>query len=348
MVKAMSDSVWADPALRAAWARADYGAVLREYRRASGASQGSVAGLTGLTQGAVSRIEAGLRVVETSSVIARIAEGLQVPVELGGVEPAPGRDRWAPDPELRERLVHAHARGRTDQPTARWIAVVLREHRRAEDAVGGRDLWPVVLAQLDTVTRLIPSASARAVDELLALSAEHAHWLSWVAHCEDQPGAARSWLDVAHGWAVEGGNQDLASWITRVRAYYALAAGDPLRALRAAEASQHGALTPAARGVAVHEAAMAAAAAGDRDGARRLADEAYALALQAPDEEARPGWLYWLTPTRAALQRADAAYATRDWSTAAAGFSMALPGLAGCPRDRAYYEHRMQDARSRA
>lgn len=352
MVNAMSDSVWADPALRAAWARADYAAVFRGYRRATGISQDRLAALTQLTQGGVSRIEAGRRTVEASSVIARIATGLRVPPELGGAVDTHGPEggRWAPGPELRERLAHAHARGRADQPTARWIGTVLRQHRRAEDAIGGRDLWPVVAAQLDTVTRLIPSATSRAADELLVLSAEHAHWLSWVAHCEAQHGAAHTWLDLAHGWAVEAGSTDLASWITRVRAYYSLAAGDPLRALRTAEAAQHaaGQLSPAAAGVAAHTAAMAAAAAGDRDRARRLADEAHTLALCAPDEEDRPGWLYWLDPTRAALQWADAAYAVRDWSAAAEGIRVALPQLEGYPRDYAYYEQRMADAQVRA
>lgn len=345
----MTDSVWADPALRAAWARADWPGVFRAYRRAAGISQGRLAELTGLTQGAVSRVESGQRAVQSAAVIARITEGLEVPVELGGVAESAGRTstHWMPGPELRERLAHAHVRGRTDQPTARWIAAVLRQHRRAEDAVGGRDLWPVVAAQLDAVTRLIPSASPRAVDDLLTLSAEHAHWLSWVAHCEAQHGAAYAWLDLAHGWATEAGSADLASWITRVRAYYTLVSGDPVRALRAAEAAQYGSLSPAARGVAVHTAAMAAAAAGDRDRARRLADEAYDLALRTPDEGDRPGWLYWLTPTRAALQRADAAYATRDWAAAATGFSAALPGLAEYPRDQAYYETRMRDAAAR-
>lgn len=341
---------WTDPALRAAWARADWAAVFRAYRRAAGISQTRLAERVGFTQGAVSRIEAGHRTVTSAAVVARITEGLRVPVELGGTMEQPNTPRWAPDPALRERLAHAHARGRADIPTARWIATVLREHRRAEDAVGGRDLWGVVRAQLDTVTRLIPSATSRAADELLALSAEHAHWLSWVAHTDGAHGAAHGWLDLAHGWATDAGSADLRSWITRVRAYYNLTAGDPVRALRTAEVAQHAerALSPAAAGIAAHTAAMAAAAAGDRDRARRLADDAYDLTLRVADETERPGWLYWLDPTRAALDRADVAYAVRDWTTAADGIRAALPQLTAYPRDHAYYEQRMRDAAARA
>jgi hypothetical protein len=93
---------------------------------------------------------------------------------------------------------------------------------------------------------------------------------------------------------------------------------------------------------------MAAAACAERDLARRWADEAHELALQAPDAGERPGWLYWLDPARATLQRADAAYACREWADAVAGFREALPALAGCPRDYAYYMARLADAEQRA
>ncbi|MGW0586046.1 XRE family transcriptional regulator, partial [Streptomyces sp. NPDC002920] len=106
-------------------------------------------------------------------------------------------------------------------------------------------------------------------------------------------------------------------------------------------------LSPAAEAVAVHQAAMAAAQLGERDRAGRLADEAHGLALAAPHEEERPGWLYWLDPARARLQSADAAYACQRWTDAAAGFREALPALAGFPRDHAYYRARLEDAERR-
>jgi hypothetical protein len=142
----------------------------------------------------------------------------------------------------------------------------------------------------------------------------------------------------------------MASWAQRVRAYYSLDNGDPVRALRTAEAARvvgRRPLSPAAEAVAVHQAAMAAAACAERDLARRWADEAHELAVQAWDEGDRPGWLYWLDPARATLQRADAAYACREWADAAAGFREALPALEGFPRDQAYYQARLEDADQR-
>ncbi|MEU9972361.1 helix-turn-helix transcriptional regulator [Streptomyces sp. NPDC051014] len=342
--------LWADGRLRAAWAARDWPTLIRRYRALAGISQQRFGELVGVDQGYVSRLERGRARVTSEDVVARFKEGLHVPIELGGVAERGIGHRWAPPTELRERMARAHATGHVDLRTAEWIGRVLAEHRRAEDEVGGRDLWPVVRSQLDSVTELIPRAAGEAADRLMLLAAEHAHWMSWVAWKEQEPGAALTWIDLAHGWAVDGGHSDMASWAQRVRAHYSLDRGDPVRALRTAEAARYaapGRLSPAAESVAVYQAAMAAAACAERDRARRLSDEAQELALRAQDAADRPGWLYWLDGTRARLQHADVAYACRAWSDAAAGFREALPALAGYPRDFAYYKGRLDDAQRR-
>ncbi|MGW4686292.1 helix-turn-helix domain-containing protein [Streptomyces sp. NPDC004244] len=339
--------LWTQPRLRAAWARQDWAQILREYRRAAGISQRGLEAVIGLPQPHISAIESGRRRVTSADVIARLTEGLCVPPELRGLPSAPGPDDWGPPAELRERIAHGHATGRTDLRTADWIGRVLAQHRRAEDEIGGRDLWPVVRSQLDSVTRLIPGTSGKAADRLMLLAAEHAHWLSWVAHSEGRTGAALAWLDLALGWAMDGSHRDMTSWVHRVRSYYALQHGDPRRAERTAQAGRTGQPSPAAAAAAAHQEAMAAAALGDRDRARRLSDEAVRLAARVPDEADRPGWLYWLDPTRARLEAASAAAACQDWAAAAAGFREALPELTGYPRDHAHYRARMEDAERR-
>jgi transcriptional regulator with XRE-family HTH domain len=344
-----SRGLWADVRLRTAWVRQDWAAILREYRRAAGLSQRELEPYVGMPQPHISAIESGRRQVTSAEVMARITEGLQVPPELFAATTRSDLEEWGPPTELRERIAHGHATGRTDLRTADWIGEVLAQHRRAEDEVGGRDLWPVVRSQLDAVTRLIPGTAGPAADRLMLLAAEHAHWLSWVAAQNGRPGAALAWIDLAHGWAVDGGDADMASWAHRIRAYYSLSHGDPVRALRTAEAGRFAVgLSPAAASAATHQAAIAAAALSERDRARRLADEAYQLALQVPDEADRPGWLYWLDPARAQLQAADAAYACQDWEAAAEGIRTALPDMGGYPRDRAYYQARMEQAQRRA
>jgi transcriptional regulator with XRE-family HTH domain len=344
-----SRGLWADVRLRAAWVRQDWAAILREYRRAAGLSQRELEPYVGMPQPHISAIESGRRQVTSAEVMARITEGLHVPPELTAAANRPDLEEWGPPTELRDRIAHGHSIGRTDMRTADWIGEVLAQHRRAEDEVGGRALWPVVRSQLDAVTLLIPGTAGPAADRLMLLAAEHAHWLSWVAAQEGKKGAALAWIEVALGWAIDGGHADMASWAHRIRSYYSLVHGDPVRSLRTAEAARFGVgLSPAAESAATHQAAIAAAALSERDRARRLADEAYQLALQVPDEADRPGWLYWLGPDRAQLQAADAAYACQDWEAAVDGMRTALPGLDGYPRDRAYYQARMEYAQQRA
>lgn len=340
---------WTDGRLRAAWARADWAAILREYRRATGLTQVQVETLTGIPQPHISAIESGRRQVKTVGVRARITEGLRVPQELIDAGQSPVFADWEPTTELRSRIAHGTSTGRVDLRTADWIGAVLATQRRAEDEVGGEVLWPVVRSQLDAVARLLPSTYGDAADRLLLLCAEHAHWLSWVAWQAGQRGPALGWLDMGYGWATDGAHHDMASWLTRVRAWYARQHGDPRRALRTAEAARLvPGVTPGAAAVAGHEAARAAAAVGDRDTARRFADSAYDDACRVPDEEDRPAWLYWLTPERAQLQRADTAYACQQWRDAADGIREALPALAAYPRDQEYYRGVLREAERRA
>jgi transcriptional regulator with XRE-family HTH domain len=341
--------LWADGRLRAAWAARDWPTLIRRYRALAGISQQRFGELVGVDQGYVSRLERGRARVTSESVVARFVEGLGMPEELGGVT-ATRETVWDPQAELRDRIAHARGVGRTDLRTAEWIAELAR-HRRAEDEVGGRALWPVVRAQLDTVTELLPMASGDAADSLLLLAAEHAHWLSWVAFQNSQAGSALAWVELAHGWAIDGGHADMASWTQRLRSRYTLKGGDPVRALRTAEAARFVGprpLSSAAEAIALHQAALAAAACGERDRAQRMSDDAHALAVSVPDAEERPGWLYWLDPIRASLQTADVAYACRQWGRAEELFRDALPALEGFPRDYAYYRARMEDAQGRA
>ncbi|MDX2863387.1 helix-turn-helix domain-containing protein, partial [Streptomyces scabiei] len=53
--------LWTDAQLRAAWARQDWAAILREYRRAAGLSQRQLEPLVGMPQPHISAIESGRR-----------------------------------------------------------------------------------------------------------------------------------------------------------------------------------------------------------------------------------------------------------------------------------------------
>lgn len=325
------------------------GTELRSARESAGVSLTRMARLAHFSKGHLSNVESGRRAATPDVVLAYqevLGDSMQRRQFLvGGAAAIVG---WYPGPELSERLVHASASGRADFNLADRIAAALAQQRRAEDVNGGKDLWPVVRSQLDTITELLQSSSDATADRLLILAAEHAHWLSWVAARDDRRGPALRWLDVANGWATDAGSADMLSWLARVRSMYTLMAGDPARALRTAEvASSLPGISAGAASIATHAAALAAAAIGKRDQAERLGDKAHELAQRVPDAGDRPPWLYWLDPVRARLQRADVAYAAGDWSTAADIFEGCLGRLTGMPRDHAYYAARLADARQR-
>ncbi|MCZ0996389.1 helix-turn-helix transcriptional regulator [Streptomyces noursei] len=79
-----SRELWGDGRLRAAWAANDWPAVFRRYRQLAGISQRRLGELVDMTQGYVSNVERGRHAITSAEVVARITEGLQVPVELGG------------------------------------------------------------------------------------------------------------------------------------------------------------------------------------------------------------------------------------------------------------------------
>lgn len=347
------------------------GAQLRQARITAGIGLRELARQAGVSFGHLSQIERDLRTITPSDVL-RYERALNAKIEdaveradatasvdtmnlsrrdvirgLGGASLAHSIPAF-PDPEMRERVAADRPHGKVDPTVVGSLRETLGTYRRLEDSLGGVGVWSVVHSQLDTVTRLIPKSSGKVTDELLCLSAEHAHWLSWVSAGEGKAGAALSWLDMAHGWASDAGSVDLMSWVARVRSSYALRRDDTARALRLAEQARQlaHAASPATGAIAAHAEAMAAAAAGQADRARRLGDESYALGQRSPDAADRPSWLYWLDPVRVELLRADIAFAVGDWSVAAAIYSASLDMLRDYPRDHGYYESRFRQAQA--
>lgn len=235
--------------------------------------------------------------------------------------------------------------GPTDEILTKHLASLLESHRRLEDVVSGDDLWPVVRAQLDTVSTLLSRSPSA---QLFTLGGEHAHWLSWVAMRQGRSGEAKMWLNLSYGWSLDGQCPDLTLWTLRVRSSYDLAEGRKERALKVARAALDvPGVAAASVSIAAHAASMACAALGDRDEALRYADQAHRMAVATAEEQERPAWLYWLSPERGELHRADVAYAVGDYGDAASGFRLADSGLSGFPKDREYYLTRKERALAR-
>jgi transcriptional regulator with XRE-family HTH domain len=306
------------------------GEELRAARLAAGLSLDAMATRTRFSKPHLGNVEQGRR-TPTPAIVAAYERVLV---------------QWAPDPDLYERGTHAAATGKVDVPLIRRTAGSLYNLRRDEDKNGGAKQWHTVRDQLNVVTFEVPQVAEP--DSLLMLAAEHAHWLSWVCYHNGQHPAARAWLDMATGWAQDAGSVEMLAFIARVRSFYLLRTDQPQRALKAAETASYARLTPATRSIVAHAESLAAASLGDRDRALSLADQAYADALEAPDEDARPPWLYWLDPARAVLNRADVAYRVGDFSTAAKLFAEGIEQLADFPRDQAVYLTRLREAQARS
>lgn len=73
------DVVWAAPAVADALAQWDFGVVFRLLRSATDMSQNDLSALTGLSQGAISQIEAGTRRLSHIDRIQAVVHALRVP-----------------------------------------------------------------------------------------------------------------------------------------------------------------------------------------------------------------------------------------------------------------------------
>lgn len=88
---AIPDDLWDREAVQRALAELDVGALIKHFRRYTGASQSVVGARVGLAQSDISTIERGLRLVQNIGVLHRIAVGLAIPPDRLGLAP---RHEW--------------------------------------------------------------------------------------------------------------------------------------------------------------------------------------------------------------------------------------------------------------
>ncbi|MEV7288131.1 helix-turn-helix domain-containing protein [Streptomyces sp. NPDC093252] len=348
----MGDSrtdLWSHPALAAAVTRADWGAVLRTYRRLTGTSQTRLGERVGLVQPDVSDIERGRRRVTSVEVRQRIVTGLGIPAHLleapqqrTSPVPALTPSGLDPDEDLLTRITSVTKGGhRADAPTLDWLDRLLAEHRRAEDEIGSRPLVGLMRRQLRDVVDLYSGARGPLAGRVVRLAAEHAQFLAWMAQDQGADTAALAWHDRSHEWALEAGDANMAATTLSMKSHLAWATGHGTRTIRLAEAARWS--TPGAslgvQGMAAQMAARGHALNGDGGAAERLLDEAQALigrAAERPEDE--PPWMYFYGETWFTLQRGMSAMHLRDWPGAVDSLTTGLDALApDFRRDRTWY-----------
>ena len=247
--------------------------------------------MTGLAQSTVSRIcdGASLRRVDKCQQ-ALHGLGAQTAIENLALtsldEEALGRVHWL-----------VNQAGRVDASSVNAFARILAAHRRLDDVVGAQALVELTRAQARTATMLADQARGPHAHALRLVAAEWVQFDGWLHASTGRFKTALPLLDQAEAAAQELNAPTLLAQARNFRAYIHRRRGDvPGLVLHFRAAYTTAGAHPAQRVGDAIQAAHGHALLGERDQARRLLEEASALAETA-EGMAPPRTAYWLTPT---------------------------------------------------
>jgi Helix-turn-helix domain len=294
-----SDDLWQRPELTAALAAGDYGALLRAYRKWTGASQRAVGVACDLAQPDVSAIEAGRRLVSTTAVSARILTGLGVPAHL-----RPGLAPLAvPGGDLDEAQAHELAArvGASDvgAATLDLLEGAFEDLACAYSTTAPRELVERLRTHLGYLSKLLDGRMTLAEHRRLLVVGGWLSLLAATVHVDlQQDGAARTRLRTADALAGEAGHDEIRAWVLETRAWRAVTEGNNRRAVELAGQAQ--AIAPAASSARVQATAQqgrALARLGEADDVHRVMDSVDVLVAARPLPE-RPSHHYQYDPAK--------------------------------------------------
>ncbi len=182
------------------------------------------------------------------------------------------------------------------------LAVQLEERvielRRLDDAISGRELFPVVSKELADAQMVVRECSY--TDEvgrrLLSTVGELAQLAGWVTSDAGHYAEAQRIYLEGHHAAATADNQPLAGQLLSSLAYQLANIGRPADAVLLARSAVVGSknASPAAKALLLERVAWASAKAGDEDTTRRAldaVDDAFESCSRGGSE---PDWVYWL------------------------------------------------------
>lgn len=292
----MGSDFWRTDQMRDALASKDMGAVVRAYRRhpAHGRAplpQVDVARWLGITQGQLSRIEAGRNRVRDLDKLVHYARSLHIPAallwfEVDGDKPAPSR--MSGMVRLPGGPAVPAATARTEPALAESLLNTLAQYAMTDNLVGPRSLLPVAEQQVRFAEHLIGGSRGRGHARMLYVSARFAEFTGWLHQDAGDRHGAMQWSNAALDLAQEAGDTHLVSYIRMRKSNIASDARKPDLAVALARAALQnpGALTPRLRAVVLRQEAHGYALAGNYDGCARALDHAFQHATDAPDDEA--------------------------------------------------------------
>ncbi|HET9256423.1 MAG TPA: helix-turn-helix transcriptional regulator, partial [Pseudonocardiaceae bacterium] len=210
-------ALWEQPAMRAALARRDIGAVYRRLTDA-GFSQRQIAALTGQSQSEISEILRGRQVL-TYPVLMRIADGLGIARGRMGLAAAPERPQLVPaepmDEDTKRRALLAAATGALFGDPELGAPPELPEHPEPPtplpSRLAARDVGALraLTRQLETLAKAY-GGSAETLSQV-ALSAERLMSVPGPEKITSDLTVAIGELHTVAGWAAFDAHQDAAS-----------------------------------------------------------------------------------------------------------------------------------------
>lgn len=291
--------LWERSEVVAALAAADFGALLRAYRKWTGTSQTAVGVACSLAQPDVSGIENGRRRVLTAAVQARILDGLGVPDHLHPSTPLlamPGGDiDEAQALELAARV------GASDvgASTLDLLEGAFDDLACAYSTTAPRLLVERLRTHLAYVSRLLGGRMTLAEHRRLLVVGGWLSLLAATVHIDLQSdGAARTRLRTADAMASEAGHDEIRAWVLETRAWRAVTEGDPRRAVELSRAAHRTAPdSSSAKVQAIAQEGRALARLGEADAVHRVMDATGALVAARPTPD-RPSHHYRYDPAK--------------------------------------------------
>lgn len=282
--------------MRDALASKDMGVVVRAYRRhpAHGRKplpQADLARWLGITQGQLSRIEAGRNRVRDLDKLVRYATRLHIPADLlwfdvGDAEPElprmTGVIRLPGGPAV------PAATARTEPVLAESLLITLRQYATTDNLTGPHSLLPIAAQQMTFVEHLLAGSLGRTHSHLLYVAARFAEFTGWLHQDTGDLRAAMQWSNNALDLAQESGDPHLVSYIRMRKSNIASDARKPDLAIAFARAALQnpGPLTPRLKAVALRQEAHGYALLRNYEACSRALDHAFQHAADAPDDDA--------------------------------------------------------------
>ncbi|NEC90936.1 helix-turn-helix transcriptional regulator [Streptomyces sp. SID12501] len=299
----------------------DYGQVIELVRSDRGMTQTALGQALGMSQSAVSRLEAKGTTAYSTDILAAAAAHLEIPPNLVGLANGHHQTHAKDESDVDRRRFLGGAAAVAAIPalaalsdaadTAGGQAAALRlstsAYRRLDGSTPARDLEESVKAHMRLIQAITRDAHADQRPRLAAVGSEAASLAGWLAWDMGDNGSARTWYGAAIKAAKAAGNPLLTAYQTGSLAQFEAHAGNGVQALNLAVRARRalGDQRPAVADAWLSSVeALAHAAAGDRHRADQSLTASRAAVATLDGQEPPPWpWVFSFTDPKVSATR---------------------------------------------